>query len=77
MKEWNVLQEDKPITLSSVSLNTKHLDLSHTKITQLPDYITKLQNLDILYMNNNHFHDLPQGVQKLTTLKVKTIFRDF
>ncbi len=67
------MTEENQALLAAINVNTKHLDLSQTKINQLPDYITKLAKLDILYLNNNSFSELPHGINRLTTLKALSL----
>eukprot|EP01096_Ripella_sp_DP13-Kostka_P013510 TRINITY_DN587_c0_g1_i3.p1 TRINITY_DN587_c0_g1~~TRINITY_DN587_c0_g1_i3.p1 ORF type:complete len:1377 (+),score=731.02 TRINITY_DN587_c0_g1_i3:157-4287(+) len=45
------------------------LDLSHNKITKLPDEITEIVSLQELYLHNNALTELPESFRMLTSLK--------
>eukprot|EP01119_Soliformovum_irregulare_P020836 TRINITY_DN6812_c0_g1_i1.p1 TRINITY_DN6812_c0_g1~~TRINITY_DN6812_c0_g1_i1.p1 ORF type:complete len:1004 (-),score=226.93 TRINITY_DN6812_c0_g1_i1:68-3079(-) len=67
IREWAACQNRSAENVSFVY--TKNLDLSASKLSQVPNYLLKLQNLDVLRLDNNQFLDLPLGLTTLSNLK--------
>ncbi len=58
VREWAVVNEETEEVGFSLpefyySLRTRQIDLSHSKLTALPNYLTKLSALDEVNLSNN------------------------
>lgn len=54
----------------------KHLDLSNKDITELPEEIGELTEIESLDLSFNHISELPESIVKLTNLKELFLMRN-
>lgn len=77
IRVWNVEKENT----TTNSPKTRILDLTQTKLTSTPSYLTKLEDLTALIMSHNNLYQLPQSISQLTSLRTLSLdhnqFRQF
>ncbi|MBK8848005.1 MAG: leucine-rich repeat domain-containing protein [Bacteroidetes bacterium] len=49
--------------------SAKYLDLSKTKLTQIPEQVFQLANLEVLIVNKNKLTSIPNEISKLQHLR--------
>ena len=73
-EEWIVLQNlrtemGKNITCTIVKNHLEEINVSNMELKFLNSIIGKLENLRILYLNDNQLVSLPEGLGQLTSLQ--------
>jgi Leucine-rich repeat (LRR) protein len=73
--------DDDQVSLIIKSCSTKKcksLDLSYQKLTEIPQEVFELENLEILNLSNNELSELPIEISRLKRLKRLNIsYNDF